>query len=76
MENAMSISDFDRNHIQEILDKPDDFDWFSAQVIRLASRADKGNLARLRNAFPEHVEAYEDWYYQRGPYAKSSAVQA
>ena len=65
-------SDYDRKHVEEILGDnppPQYFNWFSAYLIRLVAKADPSNRARIRVAFPEHVEAYEDWYYQRGSYA-------
>ena len=37
-------------------------DWFSAQLLRLIAKADYNNRERLRTAFPEHVQAYEDWF--------------
>jgi hypothetical protein len=37
-------------------------DWFSAQLLRLIAKADVENRARLRLAFPDHVEAFEAWH--------------
>lgn len=66
----MTVSDFDRQHIQEILDNRDQYyTWFSAHLIRLIAKADGGNRERLRLAFPDAVEAFEDWYHRRGFYA-------
>lgn len=56
------LSDYDRAHIQNILRYPDEYTWFSAQLIRLIAKADKNNRERIRSAFPEHVEAFEEWY--------------
>ena len=44
-------------------------DNFSAQLFRLIAKADTLNRERIRRVFPAHVEAFEDWYYQRGFYA-------
>jgi len=57
----MALSDFDREHIEDILGGNDD--WFSAQLIRLIAKADPVNLALIRLGFPDHVEAWESWYY-------------
>ena len=59
----MSLSDYDRANIQQILINPGgQYDWFSAYLIRLIAKADKFNRERIRLGFPEHVEAYETWY--------------
>ena len=63
----MSLSDFDRQHIEEIMSKGLGT-WFSAELIRLIAKADTQNRERIRQAFPDHVAAYEDWYYRRGAY--------
>ena len=72
----MAISDFDRHHVPQILAAQDgrDWDWFSARLLRLISHADAENRERIRLTFPEHVEAFEDWYYSRGPYASVKEV--
>lgn len=64
----MSISDYDRQHISDILKdyKGESFSWFSAHLIRLIAKADAGNRERLRSAFPEHVQAFEDYYHGTG----------
>jgi hypothetical protein len=62
-----SLSAFDREHVEEIIVR-NHGDWFSAQLLRLCAKADSINLEHLRQGFPEHVEAYEDFYYQRGFY--------
>jgi hypothetical protein len=36
-------------------------DHFTAELIRLVAKADPGNRARLRRAFPHVVQAYEWW---------------
>ena len=54
------LSDFDKAHIQQILSGHGD--WFSAMLIRLIGHADKVNREKLRQVFPEHVEAFEAWY--------------
>lgn len=66
------IDDFDRTHVLEILDQPSAHTWFSAQLIRLIAKADDGNRERLRKGFPEHVAAFEDFYFRRGHYAPAN----
>jgi len=69
MPEPLPISKFDREHIQEILSGLGD--WFSAHLIRLINHADANNKEILRGVYPEHVEAYEDWYNSRGFYVNS-----
>lgn len=66
------MNDFDRSHVQQILDHPSKYTWFSAQLLRLIAKADAGNRERLRIAFPEAVNVFEDWYYRRGAYAPAN----
>lgn len=54
-----TLSPHDRENIDRIMGGYGD--WFSAQLIRLIAKADFENRARLRLAFPDHVEAYEKW---------------
>lgn len=53
------ISDYDRAHMQEILDGHGT--WFTAELLRLCAHADAENLAWLQLAFPEVVQAYLEW---------------
>lgn len=55
------LSDFDRKHLQEIL-SGEVGSWFSADLMRLIAKADDGNKELLRQVFPDHVKAYEEWY--------------
>lgn len=55
----MTISDFDRAHIADILRGHGS--WFTADLLRLCAHADADNLARLQLAFPEVVAAYLAW---------------
>lgn len=55
----MGPSDFDKAHMADILAGMGD--WFSSELLRLIAKADSSNRAKLRLAFPEHVEAYEEW---------------
>ena len=68
MPNSLPISKHDRELIHEIVCGYGD--WFSADLVRLINKADKSNTEILRSVYPEHVEAYEDWYNNRGYYAK------
>jgi hypothetical protein len=61
------ISDLDRNHIYEILTGHGD--WFGAMLIRLIGHADGENREKLRQAYPDYMEAYLDWDRKTGAYA-------
>ena len=61
-----TISDHDRRHIHDFLRGYGD--WFTAQLIRLCAKADRENLERIRQGFPQTVAAYEAWYYKTGIY--------
>jgi len=56
------LSNFDRENMEELL--AGHGDWFSAKLMRLIMKADRENKERLRLAFPDHVQAYDD--YVRG----------
>jgi len=56
------LSNFDRENMDRLLAGYGD--WFSAKLMRLIMKADRENKERLRIAFPDHVQAYED--YMRG----------
>ena len=58
-------SEFDRDHVEQILGGHGD--WFSAHLLRLYAKADDGNRSRLRDAFPYHAAAYDDWFTGRRP---------
>ena len=62
------ISEIDRHHIFEIVNGKGT--WFGAELIRLISHADAENKAKLRLAFPDYVQAYEDWSHKTGPYRR------
>lgn len=64
---SLPISKHDREHIPEILKGYGD--WFSAMLVRLINKADLNNKEILRSVYPEHVEAYDDWYNSTGFYA-------
>ena len=74
---ASSINDFDRTHVQEILQdsKCNRYDWFSAMLLRLIAHGDKSNREQIRLAYPDHVKAYEDWFHQRDYYAQEAAME-
>lgn len=59
----MPLSDFDREHVDLILDGQGD--WFTAQLLRLIMKADRTNREKLRVSFPEEVELIDR--YQNGP---------
>jgi len=56
------LSNFDRENMDRLL--AGDFDWFSAKLMRLIMKADTDNKELLRQVFPDHVQAYDD--YVRG----------
>ena len=53
------LSEYDRLNVGAILNGVGD--WFNARLLRLIAKADARNLERLRQGFPEIVEAYELW---------------
>lgn len=53
------LTSYDRAHMADVL--AGHGDWFSAELMRLIAKADFENKARLRLAFPDHVQAYDDW---------------
>lgn len=54
------VSDFDKAHMTDIISGSFG-DWFSADLLRLIAKADSENKARLKIAFPDHVQAYLNW---------------
>jgi len=54
------ISEHDKAHIEEIMKGHGT--WFSAELLRLIAKADLTNRDKLRQVYPEHVEAYEEWF--------------
>ena len=66
------MNDYDRIHIQEIIEnRGERWSWFACHLLRLIGKADDQNRARLRSAFPDEVAAYEDWFHGR----KRAAVE-
>jgi hypothetical protein len=55
----MTISEFDKKNVSHILSGHGD--WFSARLLRLIMKADLTNREKLRQVYPEHVEAYEKY---------------
>jgi hypothetical protein len=55
-----SPSEYDKAHVEDII--RGDGDWFGAKLIRLIRDADADNREALREAYPEHVAAFEAWY--------------
>jgi len=54
------ISEHDKAHIEEILRGHGT--WFSADLLRLIAKADQKNQLLLAQVYPEHVEAYLEWF--------------
>ena len=58
------MSPYDRAHVGSIIGG--EGSWFTARLLRaldaLLPYADSANQARLENAYPEEVAAYEAWY--------------
>jgi hypothetical protein len=63
----MSLTDFDKEHIEDILtNNPNGrWDWFSCKLLRLISIMDSENRTQMHKAFPDHVEAYENYFAGR-----------
>lgn len=63
-----SPSKYDREHIPAILEDQEGrhFNWFGAHLIRLIAKADSINREKLRRVYPDHVEAYEEYYFGLG----------
>lgn len=57
---TVAPSDFDRDHIQDILCGYGD--WFGADLLRLIAKADRQNREKIRQVYPVHVKVYEDWH--------------
>jgi hypothetical protein len=55
----MTISDYDRAHIGDIVAGRGD--WFTAHLLRLCAKADGENLAKLAADFPDEVAAFLEW---------------
>ena len=53
------LSQFDKENIGLIVNGHGR--WFSAMLIRLIAKADMRNRECLKEVFPNHVKAYEDW---------------
>lgn len=53
------MSEYDKENIGNIL--AGEGSWFTAQLLRLAAKADSNNLEKLRTGFPEEVEALEEY---------------
>lgn len=58
------MSAFDKSHIYDMLADEQGKEWhsFTANLLRLMTKADKENFAKLASAFPEEAQAYQDWY--------------
>jgi hypothetical protein len=54
------LSAFDKANIGRIIAGYGD--WFTAKLLRLIAEADVENRGRISIAFPEEVQAYENWY--------------
>lgn len=52
---------WDVGHIGDFITSGTHYDHFSAHLFRLIRKADSHNRRRLRDAFPDHVAAYEAW---------------
>ncbi len=65
------LSDFDREHVGDILEdypsRGPEFTNFSSHLLRLIKKADAEQRQVLRRVYPDHVDALEAW--ERAPYA-------
>lgn len=53
------VSEWDRANIDLIMQGHGD--WFTAQLLRLCSKADRENLEKVRAGFPDVVALFEEW---------------
>lgn len=60
------VTDFDREHIKEIMRDNKGFDWFTARLLRLLVNTDLENREKIRSVFPDVVELYEQ--FKRGDF--------
>lgn len=56
---AIVVSDFDREHIDEIM--RGEGDSYSRQLLRLCAKADGAELMTLAEVYPDHVAVYLAW---------------
>lgn len=68
---GLEISDFDRDHIEDILIDTKQHHSFSNALLRLIAKADGVQREVLRSVYPTHVSAFEAW--QLGPHASEAA---
>ncbi len=54
----MTMSMYDKQNIGHVMLNGT---WFTAELLRLISKADLENRERIRLGFPEEVAAYEAW---------------
>ena len=55
------LSDYDCEHVGEIIEHPSDYTNFSAHLLRLIKKADTFQREVLRVVYPDHVEALIAW---------------
>jgi hypothetical protein len=55
------MSIYDETHIEEILQG--EGTWFTAQLMRLISKSDKNNRAKLALGFPKEVDAINEYQW-------------
>ncbi len=68
--DAFRVSDYDRRpeNVADIMTGPNSAPWsFSQLILRLCRGADADNIERLRQAFPDHVAVFEQWYLSAYP---------
>lgn len=66
-DEGLELSDFDRDHVEEILNDDRHYHSFSNALLRLVAKADGVQREVLRSVYPTHVGALEAW--QLGPHA-------
>lgn len=57
---VVPLSDHDRANIDAIMGGHGD--WFSARLLRLIAKGDHRNRVLLGSIYPEHYEAFMQWY--------------
>ncbi len=60
------LSDFDRQHLGDLLVDHERYTHYTAHLLRLIAKADYVNRQLLHRVYPAEVEAFEDWQSDAG----------
>ena len=53
-----NLSVFDLDNIRDILASPVEYDWFSAVMLRTCQKADRKNMMKIAQVFPDIASAF------------------